>query len=165
MNDGPDDPLHSSGDFRDTSSSVVWNWRNPTSAEPAAQSHVSRRRGALQSLIGFSIATILFLLGHRILAFIGAGISTLTLLIALTFPRALYARWHDGVARLGSWVGAALSWVLLVPTYYLIFLPFGLLLRRGSRDSMERSLDPDADSYWKPRRSSVRGAERFERQF
>jgi hypothetical protein len=37
-----------------------------------------------------------------------------------------------------------------VPIFYLLFAPFGELLRRGRRDRLHRYFEPDAESYWEP---------------
>jgi hypothetical protein len=47
--------------------------------------------------------------------------------------------------------------------FYLIFLPFGLLFRRGRRDSMRRYFEADQESYWQrrdPEREETRSRER-----
>ena len=35
-----------------------------------------------------------------------------------------------------------------IPLFYIFFLPFGKLLRRGRRDRMQRYSDEEAKSYW-----------------
>ena len=44
-----------------------------------------------------------------------------------------------------------MTWIVMVPIFYGVFLPFGLLFRRGRRDRMKRYYDPDAQSYWEER--------------
>ena len=67
--------------------------------------------------------------------------------------------------RLGHWTGIALAWLLLVPIFYLAFLPFGLLLRRGRRDRLRRRLDPDAVSYWEPHDGPTAASGSRDRQY
>jgi hypothetical protein len=49
---------------------------------------------------------------------------------------------------IGRRIGRALTWLLLVPLFYLFFLPFGLLFRRGRRDRLKRYFDREATTYW-----------------
>jgi hypothetical protein len=51
----------------------------------------------------------------------------------------------------GSLVGTAVAWLLLAPVFYLFFLPFRVLARRGKNDRLQRRFVPDAKSYWTKR--------------
>jgi hypothetical protein len=150
---------------RPSAASVVWNWRAGRDSDAQARHVYSRRQGAVHSFIGLVIAGILFVLGQRTLAMIAGSLATLSFLLAMISPAGLYTRLRHGVAQLGVWIGIALSWILLVPLFYLFFLPFGLLLRRGARDSMERNLDSTAMSYWKKRKEVTGVRSGYERQF
>lgn len=77
-------------------------------------------------------------------------LATILLLSALLSPRGAYAfleRLFGAVARR---MGDGLMWALLVPTYYLFFMPFGKVFRRGRNDRLKRILQPDSDTYWEP---------------
>jgi hypothetical protein len=148
-----------------SASSIVWNWRYGRDHSARTRLVYSRRQGAVHSFIGLVIAAILFVLGQRTLAMIAGSLATLSFLLAMISPAGLYTRLRSGVAQLGVWIGIALSWILLVPLFYLFFLPFGLLLRRGARDSMERNLDSTAMSYWKKRKEVTSVRSGYERQF
>ena len=139
---------------RPSASTIVWNWRDGRNHSAHTRHVYSRSQGAVHSFIGLVIAVILFVLGQRTLALIAGSLATLSFLLAMISPAGLYTRLRRGVAQLGVWIGIALSWILLVPLFYLFFLPFGLLLRRGARDSMERNLDSTGTSYWKKRKKA-----------
>jgi hypothetical protein len=64
---------------------------------------------------------------------------------------------------LGKAVGLALTWALLVPLFYLVFLPGRLILMATGRDPMCRRFPSAASSYWIPRRP-VQPAD-YKRQF
>ena len=51
-------------------------------------------------------------------------------------------------AATGSVVGHATTWVVMIPIFYLFFLPFGKLLRRGRRDRLRRYYESEAETYW-----------------
>jgi hypothetical protein len=79
--------------------------------------------------------------------------------LAIVFPilyysvpalrRPLYVGFMVGVFPIG-WV---VSNVILAATYYLVVTPIGLALRLLGKDPMERTLRPDAGTYWTERRT------------
>ena len=69
------------------------------------------------------------------------------------------------VDRLGRALGGAVSWTLLAVIFYTVFLPFGLLFRRGRKDSMKRYYEPTADSYWSQREAPETDPDSYRRQF
>ena len=87
------------------------------------------------------------------------------LLAALLSPDRLYLGIGRGLEILGRGIGRGLSILLLSPVFFLFVLPFGLLLRTGRRDRLERRLDRSASTYWHLRRDSVRGRAHFGRAF
>ena len=128
---------------------AIWNWRDPQphGPPPAPVSRV-RVRGSLQAAIVVAIAAGLRWFGFHTGAWLVLGAAAIVLLAALASPRGLYAV-LDGMAQaIGRRIGRALTWLLLVPLFYLFFLPFGLLFRRGRRDRLKRFFDGEAPTYW-----------------
>jgi hypothetical protein len=41
---------------------------------------------------------------------------------------------------------------MLLATFYFVFLPIGLVRGALGRDAMDRRLEPEAPSYWRPKR-------------
>ncbi len=105
-----------------------------------------------------------FLVGARILSAVVLTVTASLLLCALLSPTGIYAAIDRAFQALGRWVGRALSWILLPAIFYLFFFPFGRLFRRGKRDTMKRSFDAEADSYWQPHRG-VSASKSYPRQF
>lgn len=101
----------------------------------------------IQSLVGYIVAGIFLYFGKEIMAGVVGSIATVLLLLAHFLPSA-----HRAVERffgvLGHWMGAAISWVLLVPFFYITctIMRIGHLLLR--KDPMNRGFDPQVDSYW-----------------
>lgn len=128
---------------------AIWNWRDPQPpGPPPTPAGRVRVRGSLQAAIVAAIAVLLLWLGLRTVGLVMLGAAAIVLLAALASPRGLYAI-LDGMTRaIGRRIGRALTWLLLVPLFYLFFLPFGLLFRRGRRDRLKRSFDKDATTYW-----------------
>lgn len=75
-------------------------------------------------------------------------LSTLLGLTAAASPARFYPALVRFVRRTGTFVGLAFSWLLLVPFFYLIVTPLGLVFKRGRRDPLQRRLEPHRDSYW-----------------
>jgi len=128
---------------------AIWSWRDP----PPRGSHPrpanrARLRGSIQAAVVAAIGGLLLLLGLRTVAWVMQGAAAILLLAALASPRGLYAV-LDGMARaIGRRIGRVLTWLLLVPLFYLFFTPFGLLFRRGRRDRLKRYSDGEAPTYW-----------------
>lgn len=140
---------------------TVWNWRDPAIAREDGSPRV---RAAIQAAVLLTVAAVFrFVLGHPTPAYIAAGIAAVVLLLALALPSAFRALENFG-KRFGAWVGAALTWILLVPVWLLIFVPGGLVLRLQKRDPLHRTLRPPHLTYWIPRRRRP-APEDYARQF
>jgi hypothetical protein len=133
---------------RPEAAAAIWDWREPSGVVAAK----GRPR-----LRGFVRGAIVTTFGLLVLAFWSQTVGTVVLVVAgvilfsaLVSPTVLYAGIEGLLARLGRLTGQAITWVLLVPLFYLFFLPFGLLLRRGRRDRMKRFFEPGAETYWEP---------------
>tara|TARA_B100000029_G_scaffold419238_2_gene424671 strand:- start:5337 stop:5744 length:408 start_codon:yes stop_codon:yes gene_type:complete len=84
-------------------------------------------------------------------------------LVGLAFPafmRYVYVTWMALFFPLGWTV----SMVILTSIYYLVVSPIGLMMRLLGHDPCGRRPDPEANSYWKPRKT-VTDAGRYFRQF
>jgi hypothetical protein len=102
-------------------------------------------------------------IGHPTFARIIWGLAGLILVLGLVAPPA-----YRPVHRFGQWlgraVGALLTWVLLVPFYFLVFTPGALLLRLQGRDPMHRRLRDSKYTCW-IRRTRPAQADTYRRQF
>lgn len=99
------------------------------------------------------------------MALIVWGLAGLTLVLALLSPLGAYAKVKQIVGWLAMGIGIGMSWLLLTPLFYLFFLPFRFLFRRGTRDPMQRLFEPRAPTYWKKRAVETPPASTYERQF
>jgi len=131
-------------------SAAIWRWR---AAEPAG-APVPRvhLRASLQALAGVAFGALCWALGSRGIATAAFTLAGVILLASLLSPAGLYAaiqRFFDASGRV---IGRAMSWVVMVPIFYLFFLPFGILFRRGRRDRLHRRFEKGAPSYWEPHR-------------
>jgi hypothetical protein len=128
---------------------AIWSWRDPQPDGPAPPPASRERvRGSFQAAIVAAIGGLLLLLGVRTVAWVMLGAAAIVLFAALASPRGLYALLDRMTRAIGRRIGRALTWLLLVPLFYLFFLPFGLLFRRGRRDRLKRYFDSEAPTYW-----------------
>jgi hypothetical protein len=107
-----------------------------------------RLRGSLQALPGFAVAAAFYLFWSKAAAAIASALTALVLVCALASPLGLYALVRRLFDAMGRTAGRVMTWVVMVPIFYLFFLPFGKLLRRGRRDRLHRSFDRGAETYW-----------------
>lgn len=149
---------------RPEAASVIWRWRDlpgPTGRGPSARR--ARLVGTAQALVGALAATLLYRFWSTTMGTVVYAVSALILLSALLSPGGAYRAIQGLFDSLGHATGRALTWLVMVPLFYLFFFPFGLLMRRGRRDRMKRRFEPDLASYWEPHKAF--SAADHERQF
>lgn len=144
--------------------SAHWDWRAP-STERKPDIAALRRRASLQCLAGAAGAAGFWFFGRETMASVVAGITGLSFLLAMFSPARGYTALQRALERFGHYLGLILSWLLLVPLFYLFFLPFGLLFRRGSKDPMQRRWSQGSESYWVKRDGKAPTLDDFRRQF
>ncbi|MEM9070382.1 MAG: hypothetical protein AAGE52_17895 [Myxococcota bacterium] len=131
---------------RPEAAAVAWIEDAPPGPGPA------RARALRQALVAAVAGAVLFFaLEHHTLAIVAWSIGGVTLLAGTLSPLGVFALMEKGIGLLARLIGGVMSWLLLAPLYLLVLTPFGLLARRGSRDSLHRQLDEDATSYWTTR--------------
>ncbi len=128
---------------------AIWDWRREGAAIPEEASP-ARLRGALQALGGGVFGFVAHSLGWNTIALVALSLAGLLLLSLLLSPTGLYTARERLFAATGRAAGRITTWLVMVPLFYLFFLPFGRLLRRGRRDRLKRSFDRAAGSYWQP---------------
>ena len=70
-----------------------------------------------------------------------------------------------GMSYLAWPIGFVVSHLVLAGVYYLVLTPIGLLMRLFGYDSMKRTFDREATSYWVPRSLDKLDPKRHFRQF
>lgn len=99
---------------------------------------------------------------HAVLYVLG-GISLALFLTGLLLPP-LARRFHLLWMRLAVLLGHINSRILLSLMFYLVFMPYGLVMRLFGRDPLRRR-GPRKDTYWIPRKTTRQTKEQFERLF
>ena len=126
---------------------ATWNWRQPKSEAPAPAKSL-RRAAVLQALVMSVVSALLqYGLGHVLAGRIVAGLALLVLVLGIFVPAA-YRPLHTFGQTLGRWVGTALTYLLLVPFFFLFFAPVALWLRLRGHDPLHRTFRDPQWTYW-----------------
>lgn len=142
---------------------AIWRWQQPT--VDVNDERVFRRRGLVRAAVASCAAALLYGWGHAPLATVAAIVALFTATLAVTSPSGGYRGLERGLARLSNVVGRVVAWLVLLPVFFGFFVPFGLLFRRGSRDSMKRSFEPQSTTYWQAHRPPPDRPDRSRSQF
>ena len=143
---------------------ATWNWQSRADTVPGGPAGGLRRSALIQSVVmGLIGAFLLFGLNHLLFARIIWGLAGLVLILGLAIPTA-YRPIHAFGQWLGRVVGQGLTYVLLVPFFYLFFTPVALLLRLQGRDPLHRGFRDPQWTYWLARSPKEPG-ENIDKQF
>lgn len=120
----------------------------------------------------FLVAGVLLLLaawnlyrGRQTPVYLLGGTGALLLLMGLMLP-AWARRFHVLWMKLAVLLGYVNSRVLLSLMFYLVFTPYGLVMRLVGRDPLRRRRGTESrETYWIPRKTTRQTREGFERLF
>lgn len=101
--------------------------------------------------------------GRTAVVFIFGALGAALLFAGLLYTPAARA-FHNSWMRFASALGHLNSRVLLSLMYYLVFTPYGLVMRLAGRDPLRRR-GGGGESYWIRRKATRQTRERFERLF
>jgi len=130
---------------------VVWPWRRTASPGSSVMLESARSRALVQSLVLAAVAVVArFAFQVPILAHVPAVAALVFLVLGVVAPRGFLflQRW---MAAFGRAVGVGLSWVLLTPLYYSVFLAGRAVLRARGRDPMRREFPSASETCWDKR--------------
>jgi len=121
-----------------------WNEVRPTTAPDPNKGGPPAIVGPLVLLL---VSLVIWRLGRVRTAQVTAAAALVLGVILVASPpvRSFVARVSGAVTR---GVSKVLAIVLLVPTYYLVVVPLGLLIRAFGGRPLDVSLDPGRSSYW-----------------
>ena len=92
------------------------------------------------------------------------GLGGTLVLLGAVLPRLLapiYRVWMT----LALAMGFVMTRVLLTVFYFLLVTPFGLVMRLFGKDLIDKKLDRNASTYWKPKEYLIPDRSRFEKYF
>lgn len=101
--------------------------------------------------------------GKPVAAGILFGIAALLLVSGFLIP-ALFRGIERAGQAFGRIVSTALTWILLVPVFLLIFVPGRVILKLRGEDPLCRQFPTGAATYWTPRKA-VADVSEYKRQY
>jgi hypothetical protein len=112
-------------------------------------------RGLLQAAIMGGIGLVLHrVVGHVVMARVVWGLAGVVLVSSLFIHR-VYAAIEAFGRWLGIWAGTGVTYLLLVPFFYLVFVPGRLVLLLLGRDPMQRTFPSPESTCWSPRKTKM----------
>ena len=128
---------------------VIWPWRDPLAAsltKGRLGSH--KHRAVIQTVIMTAVATLITIVWHKI--WLGLAIYSLSAVVIISgflIPPLFHA-----LEQIGQWlgrvVGICITWLMLMPFFYLCFAPVRLVLALIGKDPMHRRFERNRSSYW-----------------
>ncbi|MDH3327703.1 MAG: hypothetical protein OEM01_00540 [Desulfobulbaceae bacterium] len=124
--------------------------KNPETPDQASRTQ-DIRQACIGLVIGFSVAAFLyFKKNHALLALIIASISASVAICAFFIPPAHHAI-QKSFAWLAHWVGQLLGYILLVPLFYLFFVPARIVSGLLGKDPLRLKCTGKEKTYWEAR--------------
>ena len=141
-------------------SEAIWPWQQ----RGKSQNHLPTLSFSLLMLaIGWGIGSLLYFYDHLVIATLAFSISTFVFVASRFFP-SLYFAIERIFQKLSVVVGTALTWICLVPFFYICFCIGRVSQLLKKKDPMQRALEPEAKSYWQSCKESA-SVEQYKRQF
>jgi hypothetical protein len=143
-------------------SRTVWPWQAAGSSDGKKETGFFRRlviQVAVMTGIGWLFCCPL---GHAVMGYIVWGAALIVLLSGLFFPPVF-----SGIERFGKRLGwgaaVGLTWLLLVPFFYIVFVPIRLISRLKGNDPLCRKFPTNLPTYWIAR-PPVKNVEHYRKQ-
>jgi len=146
-------------------SDVIWNWKSSGIRSRAQSAGSLRKKGLIQGVGTAMVASLFWYFELRTMALIAGAMAAIVLLAASISPTGIFATLSRGADKLGHFIGNCIKWIFLPAVYYLFFLPFGTLFRRGDNDSLQRTCSPGNSTYWINRQESGTESRSRSKQF
>lgn len=134
-------------------SKAVWPWTRHGAEAPELSGSRLRRQGLTQAAVGATAALCLVVIPPEPRLTLAGTVFCIGVVLALTAfaAPAVSARLDRAFARFGRVLGTALTWVLLVPFFFVCFLGGRAILVVRRLDPLRRSFPAPENSCWVPR--------------
>lgn len=92
------------------------------------------------------------------------GASPVLILLGLLAPAVLYPL-HRVWMPVAKGIAKVLTWLLLTLVFFLVFTPYGMIMRLLGKDPLERRIEPGRKSYWIRRERVPFDRDRMSKQY
>ena len=142
---------------------VVWRWKESSSVKAAKSSARPALRAVIQAAIVGAIGWFALSREHKGMAIFLISIAAFLFISGLFIPW-LFLAFEKFGKKFGQGFGVALTWLLLVPTFFIVFFPGRILLGLLRKDPMNLRFPSKEETYWVPR-PPVKTIEQYSRQY
>jgi hypothetical protein len=143
-------------------SEAIWPWPDSDQGLSPKQEPAPIKRVLLQAAVLALLALLLWrVLGHVLAARVVLALAVISLVTGILLP-GIFRHIERFGKVIGRGAGVSLTWALLVPFFYLCFIPARLILLLLRKDPLHRSFPSTEASYWV---SPPHNAGQHERQF
>lgn len=135
--------------------SSKWVWKAVGAPPPApARPPDLRHKAVIQFAVMLLVGGFIYwkFPGHRLGSYIIWSLAGVFLFCGLFIPAAYRRIDHFFFAVLPKWVASGLNWLLLVPFFFLVFVPARFIQLATGNDPMARRVPTDLPTYWIPRK-------------
>ena len=145
-------------------SQVVWPWRDEASRSGQGPKHGNvKGRAVLQALVMAIVAGLFFYRRHPVPGTVLVVLAGLILVSGCFIP-SFFLGFEKAGRKFGQWVATAVTWLLLVPFYYLCFFPGRIVILLTGKDPLTRQFPSPAATFWIPR-PPTKDPARYRKQF
>ncbi len=144
---------------------TVWPWEAADAAKQVPVVAASpRKRAVIEALVMVTVGLVLHIGFHKVwvprFVWTMAGLT----LIGGLFYAPLYHGIHRGALWLGKITGIGMTWLLLVPFFFIVFPAGRVMFAMSGKDPLNRGYDKARTSYWHAR-EPVKDLKRYKNQF
>ncbi len=143
-------------------SKTVWPWQEELGTKNDSTGLPRPARACIQVVVMLIIGGILTWAEKTIMSYIVFSLAGIVLVCGLFIPPAFSAIERFGKA-LGHYVATGLTWILLVPFFYLCFVPARLIMHLRGKDPLTRACPTNNNTYW-IKRKPVDNVNHYKRQ-
>jgi hypothetical protein len=144
---------------------TVWPWDRPL-ISPESADAARKRRAFIQFCAMNIVASLMVVVSKSSHLWLPLTIYALSILVAIGgyFVPPLFEAFERFGMFLAKIVGAALTYILLVPFFFLCFVPARFILQAMGKDPLRRKWSKESATYWTDKQAPG-GVERYKRQF
>ncbi len=142
-------------------SQTVWPWQGDKHSSKPKKPSLATAVSTLA--IAWVIAGVFYYFSHPIMAAAVACISMLVFFCSQFLPD-IYSIIEGLIKKLSRGIGLLLTWITLVPFFYLCFGGGRIIQKITGKDPMNRNLESSATTYWLKREEGPT-VEQYRKQF
>lgn len=142
-------------------SRTVWPWQESSKTEERRLSSLSHQ--LIPLIAALTISGLFYYIDHAKMAVFVTGMALFIFFCSRHWPWG-HTLMEKFFRRLSLYTGQIVTWLLLLPFFYICFSSGRVIQKISRRDPMHRNFARSAKSYWHKRQNAP-AAEHYKRQF